>query len=152
AADRYTVDFQATTGTRNRWATNNTGDDVVYGDRSSADRRLLTYTSEPLAEDVEITGQPIVDLYLTSTHPDGTFAVNVEEVTPHRYVRSLTEGQLRGVHQKISAEKPPYRVIGPYHSFKRKDGSPLVPGEMTQITFELMPVSVVVRSGHQLRV
>jgi uncharacterized protein len=152
AADRYAVDFQATTGTRNRWATNNTGDDVVYGDRSTADRRLLTYTSEPLTEDVEITGQPIVDLYVTSTHTDGNFAVNFEEVAPDGYVRYLTEGQLRAVHRKISADDAPYRVLGPYHSFKRKDGSPLVPGEITQITFELMPVSVVVRGGHRLRV
>ena len=35
-ADRYAIDLQATTGTRNRWMTNNTGDDVVYGDRGSA--------------------------------------------------------------------------------------------------------------------
>jgi putative CocE/NonD family hydrolase len=152
AVDRYAVDFQATTGTRNRWATNNTGDDVVYGDRSTADRRLLTYTSEPLAEDVEITGQPVVDLYVTSTQTDGTFAVTFEDVAPDGYVRYLTEGQLRAVHRKISTEEPPYRVLGPYHSFKRKDASPLVPGEITQITFELMPLSVVVRAGHHLRV
>jgi len=152
AADRYAVDFQATTGTRNRWATNNTGDDVVYGDRSTADRRLLTYTSGPLADDVEITGQPIADFYVTSTNADGTFAVNLEEVAPDGYVRYLTEGQLRAVHRKISAEEPPYRILGPYHSFKRKDSSPLVPGEITRITFELMPVSVVVRGGHRLRV
>jgi putative CocE/NonD family hydrolase len=151
-ADRYAVDFQATTGTRNRWATNNTGDDVVYGDRSAADRRLLTYTSEPLGGEVEITGQPIVTLNVTSTHTDGAFAVYLEEVGPDGYVRYLTEGQLRAAHRKVSADEPPYRVVGPYHSFKRKDSSPLVPGEITEITFELMPVSVVVRGGHRLRV
>ena len=43
-------------------------------------------------------------------------------------------------------------MLGPYHSFKCKDGSPLVPGEITEITFELMPVSVVVRAGHRLRI
>ena len=41
-ADRYTVDFEATTGTTNRWATNNTGEDVRYPSRRTADRRLLT--------------------------------------------------------------------------------------------------------------
>ena len=43
-------------------------------------------------------------------------------------------------------------MLGPYHSFKRKDGSPLVPGETAEITFELMPVSVIVRAGHRLRI
>ena len=89
---RYAIDFQATTGTRNRWMTNNTGDDVVYGDRGTADRRLLAYTSEPLAEDVEITGQPVVALHVTSTHTDGAFLVHFEEVAPDGYVRYLTGG------------------------------------------------------------
>jgi uncharacterized protein len=152
AADRYAIDFQATTGTRNRWMTNNTADDVVYGDRRTADRRLLTYTSEALGEDVEITGQPVVALYITSTHTDGAFFVYLEDVALDGHVRYLTEGQLRAIHRKTSAEGPPYRVLGPYHSFKRKDGSPLVPGEITEVTFELMPVSVVVRAGHRLRI
>lgn len=151
-ADRYAVDFQATTGTRNRWMTNNTGDDVVYGDRGTADRRLLAYTSDPLAEDVEITGQPVVALHVTSTHTDGAFLVHFEEVAPDGYVRYLTGGQLRAIHRRISADEPPYHVLGPYHSFKRKDGSPLAPGETAEITFELMPVSVIVRAGHRLRI
>jgi putative CocE/NonD family hydrolase len=152
AADRYPIDFQATTGTRNRWVTNNTGDDVVYGDRSAADQRLLAYTSAPLPRDVEITGQPVVAMYVRSTHTDGAFVVNFEDVAPDGYVRYLTGGQLRAIHRKISAEQPPYRVLGPYRSFKRNDGSPLVPGEISEVAFELMPVSVVVRAAHRLRI
>ena len=37
--DTYTVDFTATTGTRNRWYTNGGGGDVVYGDRSDRGRQ-----------------------------------------------------------------------------------------------------------------
>jgi len=55
AADHYTVDFTATTGTRNRWYTNGGAGDVVYSDRAEADRKLLTYTSAPMPSDVEIT-------------------------------------------------------------------------------------------------
>ena len=43
-------------------------------------------------------------------------------------------------------------MLGPYHSFTRKDGSPLAAGGAGQITFELMPVSVIVRAGHRLRI
>jgi len=40
----------------------------------------------------------------------------------------------------------------PYHSFKRKDSLPLVPGEIANITFGMLPTSVLVRKGHRLRV
>ena len=43
-ADTYTVDFDVTTGTTNRWYTQRGGSDVVYSDRSNIDERLLTYT------------------------------------------------------------------------------------------------------------
>ena len=151
-ADRYTVDFEATTGTTNRWATNNTGDDVRYPSRLMADHRLLTYTSLPLPDDIEMTGQPRVALNVASTHSDGAFFVYLEEVAPEGTVRYLTEGELRAIHRKVSNEDPPYRVVGPYHTFKRKDALPLVPRQITEISFELMPVSVLVRAGHRLRV
>ena len=141
-ADRYTVDFEATTGTTNRWATNNTGEDVRYPSRRTADRRLLTYTSLPLPDDIEITGQPRVALNVGSTHSDGAFFVYLEDVAPDGTVRYLTEAELRALHRKVSNEDPPYRVVGPYHSFKQKDALPLVPGQIAEIGFELMPVSV----------
>ena len=63
----------------------------------------------------------------------------------------LTEGQLRAVHRKVSDEPPPYHVFGPYHSFKRADGLPVVPGELMEMTFALMPISALIRSGHRIR-
>ena len=151
-ADRYTVDFEATTGTTNRWATNNTGEDVRYPSRRTADRRLLTYTSLPLPDDIEITGQPSLALNVASTHKDGAFFVYLEDVAPDGTVRYLTEGELRAIHRRVSNQDPPYRVVGPYHSFKHEDALPLVPRQITEISFELMPVSVLVRAGHRLRV
>ena len=117
-----------------------------------ADRRLLTYTSLPLPDDIEITGQPRVALNVASTHSDGAFFVYLEDVAPDGSVRYLTEGELRAMHRKVPNEAPPYRVVGPYHSFKHEDALPLVPRQITEISFELMPVSVLVRAGHRLRV
>ncbi|MBI4540965.1 MAG: CocE/NonD family hydrolase [Gemmatimonadetes bacterium] len=151
-ADRYKVDFDATTGTSNRWATPGTSGDVIYADRAEQDKRLLTYTSAPLEADLEITGHPVVTLYLTSTHQDGAFFVYLEDVAPDGTVYYVTEGILRAIHRKVSEETPPYRVLGPYHSYKRNDTLPLVPGELAEITFELHPTSVLVRQGHRLRV
>jgi putative CocE/NonD family hydrolase len=151
-ADRYTVDFSATTGTRNRWHTENGGGDVVYPDRAAEDRKLLTYTSEPLREDTEITGYPIVHLSVASTATDGAFFVYLEDVDPAGSVTYLTEGMLRALHRKTSTAEPPFKVLVPYHSFTRADAAPLVPGQMTKLDFGLLPVSVLLPAGHRLRV
>jgi predicted acyl esterase len=34
----------------------------VYADRACEDRRLLTYTSAPLMNDLEVTGYPVIHL------------------------------------------------------------------------------------------
>ena len=79
-SDEYAVDFEAGSGTSSRWATQLGGGDVYYGDRSEADRKLLTYTSAPLAEDVEITGSAVISLEVSSTHDDGAFIAYLEDV------------------------------------------------------------------------
>jgi putative CocE/NonD family hydrolase len=151
-ADVYTVDFEATTGTTNRWHTQLGGSDVIYPNRATEDTHLLTYTSEPLAEDMEITGHPVVTLYLASTHTDGSIFVYLEDVEDTGRVTYVIEGQMRISHRKISDEQPDYTMPVPYHSFKRKDGMPLVPGKVAEITFGLHPVSVLIKKGHRIRV
>lgn len=150
-ADSYKVDFEATTGEQNRWRTQ-LGNPVNYPDRAAEDRRLLTYTSQPLAEDTEITGYPVVDLFVTSTHTDGNFFVYLEEVDEAGKVTYLTEGMLRALHRKISTDAQPYKTLVPYHSFKRKDAQPLVPGEVSELKFAMQPTSVLIRKGHRLRI
>jgi hypothetical protein len=124
---------------------------VLYPDRAEADRRLLTYTSAPLEADMEITGYPVVMLYVTSTADDGAFFFYLEDVAPDGTVYYLTEGMLRAIHRKISTDPPPYVQLVPYHSFKRADVLPLVPGEMAEISFGLLPISALIRAGHRLR-
>ena len=142
--DEYAVDFEATTGERNRWRTQ-LGGPVVYPDRAAEDKRLLTYTSAPLTEDTEITGHPVVTLQVASTHADGAFFVYLEDVDEAGKVTYITEGQLRAIHRKISKDAPPYASPVPYHSFKRKDSMPLTPGKAAEIKFGLLPTSVLVR-------
>jgi len=150
-SDSYAIDFTATTGYQTRWHTA-LDSSVVYRDRSSEDEKLLTYTSAPLEEDLEVTGYPIVTLHVSSTHSDGAFYVYLEDVDPSGYVRYVTEGQLRALHRKVSTETPPYELLIPYHTFKQADGEPLIPGEVTEITFGLLPTSVLIRAGHRIRV
>ncbi len=56
------------------------------------------------------------------------------------------------MHRKVSMDVPPYKTVVPYHSFKRKDGAPLVPGEVTELKFGLLPTSVLIKKGHCIRV
>jgi len=153
-ADTYAVDFEASTGEHNRWweigpVLKKT---IIYADRAAATRHMLTYTSPPLAEDVEIAGYPIVNLYVTCTETDAAFYVYLEDVDESGRVTYVTEGQLRAIHRKVSDAIGPYQLQVPYHSFKQEDALPLVPGEVAQITFGLLPTSVLIRRGHCLRI
>jgi putative CocE/NonD family hydrolase len=150
-ADKYTVDFDATTGNKNRWTTQ-LGGPVMYPDRAQDDARLLTYTSAPLDEDTEITGYPVITLQVASTISDSAFFVYLEAVDETGKVTYLTEGQLRAIHRKVSDEKPPYWMNVPYHSFKKKDVLPLVAGKVAEVKFGLLPVSVLLKKGHRIRV
>lgn len=149
--DAHRVDFNATTGTNNRWHTE-LAKPVIYLDRTKEDRCLLTYTSTPLERDMEITGYPVVTLYVASTEEDGAFFVYLEDVDESGVVRYITEGMLRGIHRKLSDETPPYVTSQPYRTFKRADASPLPPGEIVELTFGLLPTSVLIRRGHRIRV
>jgi putative CocE/NonD family hydrolase len=151
-ADRYTVDFEATTGTKNRWYTQDGMTPVIYKDRAKMDRRLLTYTSPPLTQDTEITGYPIVTLYVTSTATDGAFFVYLEDVDETGKVTYVTEGQLRALHRLVSTDSPPYNMLVPYHSFRQEDGMPLVPGEVAELAFGLLPTSVLIKKGNRIRI
>jgi uncharacterized protein len=152
ATDRYTVDFSATTGKTNRWATQNGGPDVVYDNRKAQTPKLLTYVSPALTQAMEITGHPVVTLHLASTQTDGAFHVYLEDVAPDGSVSYLTEGVLRGSRWKVSAGPLPYWQAGPYHSLRRADYLPIVPGEMTELSFALFPTSALIKPGHKIRI
>ncbi len=150
--DTYRVDVTAGTGGAARWNTLVGGGPVDYPDRSADDRKLLTYTSAPLAADLEVTGHPMVTLFVSSSATDGQFFLYLEQVDEAGRVGYVTEGQLRALHRKLSDARPPYRLVVPYRTFLRRDARPLVPGQVATLTFDLLPTSVLFRKGHRLRV
>ncbi|MCP3893442.1 MAG: CocE/NonD family hydrolase, partial [Bacteroides sp.] len=149
--DLYTIDFEVTTGSYSRWMTQ-MGTPVLYlNSRNEMDTKMLTFTSQPLAADLQITGYPVITLYVKSTHSDGAFLVYLEDVFENGKSVYITEGGLRAIHRKVS--KNPYvNQETPYHSFAEGDAMPLVPGEMAELTFELQPTSVLIKKGHKIRV
>jgi putative CocE/NonD family hydrolase len=153
AADTYTVDFAATTGLYNRWWELAALDQqsVQYPGRNGAEKHLLTYLSQPLEEDLEIAGYPVISLQLTSSHADGSFIVYLEDVDPDGSVRYLTEGELRAIQRHISQARQPYNLPIPYHTYQEADAQPLEPGQPAEITFGLFPVAALIRRGHRFR-
>jgi uncharacterized protein len=149
-ADSYRVDWGATTGFYNRWLIFSPMT-VRYTNRKEQTQRLLVYRTPPLENDVCITGQPIVNLYLSANASDGALFVYLEEEDENGNVIYLTEGELRLLHHKLSSEPSPYRELVPYRTFLERDAAPMPPGEAVPVTLGLLATSTVVRRGHRLR-
>ncbi|MGX4675856.1 CocE/NonD family hydrolase [SAR92 clade bacterium H246] len=150
ASDKYKVDFDIGTGEQSCW--NQMVPEVQYGDRAAIDRRLLCYTSSPLESSVEITGTPVVSLYMASIQPDGAVIAYLEMVAPDGRVTILTEGCFRLIHRKESYETPPYPIFGPHHTYNRKDALPMPINQCERVRFELLPLSVRIEPKHSIRI
>ncbi|WP_432404249.1 CocE/NonD family hydrolase [Wukongibacter sp. M2B1] len=151
-SDTYKVDFTATTGQNNRWFTNIGGGVINYPNRAQEDSKLLTYTSKPLENNVEITGIPVVTLNVSSDTTDGAFYVYLENVAPDGTVTYITEGQLRAIHKKVTDKDLGYTPIGPKHSFHKNEGRSLTPGQNTELKIGMYATSVLIKKGHSIRI
>jgi len=149
--DAYVVDFEARSSLHPRWLAP-LFDHTWYGTRAAADKKLLVYETRPLPEDMEVTGYPVIHLYLSSDHSDGAFFVYLEDVDAYGRVTYVTEGVLRGIHRKVGTDPSAWDRPGPYHSFRSADAEPLIPGEVAEIAFGLQPTSVLFKAGHRIRI
>ncbi len=154
ACDSYTVDYTASTGTKTRWHTQLSGQPVFYPDRQDEDKKLLTYTSNPLAEDMEIVGRIIVNLYLSSTHEDSAFHLYFSLVSPEGKVTYITESILRAIHHRSSDnfEEIAAHNLAQARSYKRSDGAPLPVDEVVRIPVALYATAALVKKGNRIRI
>ncbi len=150
-ADDYRINYRTTTGLFNRWMAP-AGLPINISDRKKEDKKSLVYTTPPIDSPIEITGNPIITLYLSSTHEDGATFVYLEDVDNDGNIIYITEGNLRLIHRKISSENAPYKMLIPYRTFLKKDVVPLVPNEVSEISFGLHATSVLIKKGHRIRV
>src|SRR6202011_2783695 len=61
---------------------------------------VLVYSTEPLAEDVEVTGPVKLTLYASSSAPDTDFTAKLVDVGSCGFARNLTDGIIRArVHE-----------------------------------------------------
>jgi putative CocE/NonD family hydrolase len=109
---------------------------AVKDRRSIADRPdVLTYTTAPLPEALEITGPVTVALYAASTAPDTDFTAALVDVYPDGYAELIQEGIQRA-------------------SFRESDTqpTPIEPGRVYRYDIDLWATSYVVQPGHRIRV
>jgi predicted acyl esterase len=116
----------------------------------------VTFLSEPLHEETEITGPSAAKLFVSSSTADAdiflvlrVFAPDGEEVVfqgaidPHTPV---AQGWLRASHRKLDpALSTLYR---PYHT--HDEAQPLRPGEVVECDVEIWPTSVVAPAGYRI--
>ena len=152
ATDQYVVTTSVGTGHQSRW------DSLIgkslptpYADRPHEINQLLSYTSTPLEQDMEVTGHPIISIYLSSTTTDATVFAYLEDIDETGEVAYVTEGMLRALHRKV-INPPKYFPKGiPYRTFTRQNKSPLIPGEVAILSFDLLPTSYQFKKGHRIR-
>ena len=148
--DDYTVDYATTTGEATRWD-NAVGGEFEYPDMTQNDEKALTYTTDELAEDVEVTGHPVVHLWIGSTAKDGDFFVYLEEVDAEGKSHYISEGTLRASHRAL--HKPYYDNLGlPFHRSHKEDVAELIPGDPVELALDLLPTSNIFNAGNRIRI
>jgi uncharacterized protein len=138
AADQYVYDPANPVPTRGG-ALCCANDLLVAGPKEQRDietrNDVLVYSTEPLAQDLDVTGPVSVELYVKSSAMDTDFTAKLVDVWPSGFSQNLTDGILR-MRYRDSREKP----------------ENMTPGQAYKITVDLWATSNVFQAGHRLRV
>jgi len=151
-----TLNPNAGSGTMSRWHTNLTGSAVVYPDRAAVDRKLVSYTSAPLRTATTVTGLGRITLNVTGLHDtaDGALYAYLEDVQPDGKVVYVTEGELALTDRALAApgDNPAWARLRTPRSYTQAAASPFPARISQQITFDLLPTSVLFRPGDKIRI
>lgn len=131
--------------------------------RTDKDKQCVTYTTEVLEANTEVTGHPVVHLFVSSTADDGDFFVYLEDVDEKGEALLVTEGQLRAAFATLKnndrmilqgARGIDVKPELPWHGFEERDYNPHVfaNGAVAELVIDLFPTSWAFRKGHQIRV
>ena len=132
---------------------------VGFGPANAPDpaRRVLTFTTAPLAQDLEIAGPILLTLYGSSTRDDMDVFVKLSEQMPQSpddRAKGLnpasywiTKGWLRASHRALDAAKS--TEMEPYHS--HTDPEPIEPGKVYRLDISLEPMAHRFKQGNRIR-
>jgi putative CocE/NonD family hydrolase len=95
---------------------------------------VLIYSTEPLEEDLEVTGPIKLVLYASSSAPDTDFTAKLVDVEPCGFARNLTDGIIRARYRESFAHE-----------------KMLKPDEVAEFTIDMWSTSNVFKKGHRIR-
>jgi predicted acyl esterase len=120
-------------------------------------RRVLTFTTAPLAADLEIAGPIRATIYASSSATDTDFFLKLCDQTPDDPSRLATNtnpgfevvsrGWLRASHRALDPDRSTPEV--PVHPHDREE--PLIPGEIQAFEISLEPQAYRFAAGHRIR-
>lgn len=125
---------------------------VVQDQRFAATRPdVLVFTSEPLEADVTVTGDLFANLFVTTTGTDADFIVKLIDVLPGDAACALPdddcETPMGGFQMMVRGEVMRARFR---NSFEHPEA--MVPGEVTEIRFDMQDVAHTFKKGHRMMV
>jgi putative CocE/NonD family hydrolase len=146
--DAYRVDYTTTTGTLSRWTAVNWGH--KYPNMRSNDAKALTYTTVPLESAVQVTGHPILHVWLRADVPDLDLFVYLEEVDIDGNSTYVTEGNLRASHRALG--KAAFENLGlPWHHHFQSELQPIPFGGPVELVLDLLPTAYQFSKGRRVR-
>jgi putative CocE/NonD family hydrolase len=148
----YTVDTTHGLGVDCRWNFDTNHSGISYTDADTEDSITIIFTLQELAEDLEVTGHPQVNLYLKSATEDGSVFVYLEDVDENGNVWKVSDGQFRFVHRKVLDKAPHYKDVVPYHSFNKADALPMDTTAIELVSFDMLPTSYLFKKGHRIQI
>lgn len=120
-------------------------------------KRVLTFTSPELDDDMEVTGPIVLELYALSDQTDMEFIVKIADQRPQppeerkKGVQpgftNVSKGWLKASHRKKDEKRT--TAIRPFYT--HEDPQPVEPGRTYKFDIEVLPTSYVFRKGHRIR-
>jgi putative CocE/NonD family hydrolase len=109
------------------------------------------YETPTLVEDMEVTGHPVMTLWLKTDAGDVDVTARIEDIAPDGSARSYQMlGRLRASHRQLA--KPPYNYLNlPWQTHRQGDAKPVPAGQPVELKFDLLPMSYIFKTGHKLR-
>jgi uncharacterized protein len=120
-------------------------------------RRVLTFTTAPLAADLEVTGPIVLTLYASSDQIDTRFIVKLADQLPQDHAArgkgtqptfvNVSKGWLQASHREKDATRS--TKLRPFYTHTNPQA--LVPGEVYRFDIEVLPIAYVFKRGHRIR-
>ena len=121
---------------------------IITDQRFAAQRPdVLVYETAPLTDSLTVTGRLRADIFLSSTGTDADLVVKIIDVLPGKEDGIATTADPTGYQRLVRAEvfRCKFR-----NSFEKPE--PLVPGQPTQVSFDINEIAHVFKKGHRIMV